>query len=420
MHPAILGRARAVARWALLLVLAVGALSRPSAAQAPAWAYVTAFRSGFVYVIDTAAEHLVRAIVVQDAEGVAGVCVSSDGRRVVIVDGGVRSRLRVLDGVSGNVVAETRFVGRRLVIDGISPVVMTSDNRWVLVDARDGVLAFDLRAGRFLPRPLSIARDARVVGGGGASILAVADGIGLLFAAPYAPRHQSWVRARVNLGLNAVADAAGARDGSCLFAVSPVPPMRRLPPPRAPKRGSATAPPPRAVASAPPSAASPSPSVPPERTPRTRSSSSPRPASSPTPNPSLREGAWNMAVWRAGEPVARVVDLVRRVDLEKISASMLPRLAVSPDGRWVGLVYARRAWILHADTLAVQWEMYPPGVANGAAFTPDGSELLTVLDQSLYCIRLANRAGRMVLRGQMRLPGAALVVASVRPTSSEP
>lgn len=394
------------------MAVALLSLVRPSAAQSPSWTYVTAFRSGFVYVIDTAAERLVRAITVNDADGVAGLCVSSDGRRVVIVDGGVRSRLRVLDAITGNVVAETRFVGRRLVVDGIAAAAMTSDNQWVLVDGRDGVLAFDMRACRFLPRPLSIGRGACVVGGGGASILAVADRAGLLFAAPYAPRYRAWLRARVNLGLNVVADAAGARDGSRLVAVSPVPPMRRLPPPPVSTRRPAKRPSPKAMASTPAPTTSPSP--------KSASSAAPRPAPLPTPNPALREGPWKTAVWTTGEPATRVVDLVKQVDLEKVSASMLPRVAVSPDGRWVGLVYARRAWILHADTLAVQWEMYPPGVANGAAFTPDGSELLTVLDQSLYCIRLANRAGRLLLRGQMRLPGAALVVSSVRPTTSEP
>jgi hypothetical protein len=349
-----------------LLVFALSAAAR----GADTWAYVTAFRSGQVVVVDVGENRIVRHLAVEDRDGRIGLCVTGDGRRVVIVDGNARSRLRVFDGFTAEVLDQVEFKGRKLTVDGPPVAALSADGGRVFVQCADSTRVYDLARRRFLPRPLPMRCS---VLGGGAAILAVSGSAGLAFA----PRGTAYaLTERVPLGLSRLADAAALADGSRLIAAGPVPPMRTLPESASPLPGQARA--------------------------------------TPTPNPALREGPWTLVSWSPGQPPRRI-DLVKKGDVEKVSSAGPGQLATSPDRKQVALVYARRAWILAPDSLAVRWEIYPPGVASGAGFTADSANLLTVLGHSLLSVHLADRRRRTLVRDQLPFQRAPTIVAGPRP-----
>lgn len=371
----------------LVLVVALAGAVPARAVDTASWAWVTAFRSGAVYVVDVGAARLVRIIPVDDADATTGLCVTADGRRAVVVDGAARGRVRVLDGLTGAVLSEARVGSRRRGLTAFPSACLSSDGAWAFIDTARGTRVLEVGSGHLLDANLTLSGVTvrQVVGGGGDPFALVGDRV-VSFRLLDRRRATGVITASTRLSLSDVADIAAARDGARLFAIAAVPPMRALPPP---------APAPRPAKRGRP----------------------PAPSPSSPPNPALREGPWRLVRWAMGASKVQAVDLVRRVDLEKVSAAEPPRLALSPDGRRLALVYGMRAWIIDAETLEVRCEIFPPGLAAGAVFSADGDALLTVVDQSLLCIRLANRSWRTLLPGQMRLLSAPLIAVSRRPAA---
>ena len=287
-----------------------------------------------------------------------------------VVDGDRRSRLRVIDTATGRVRAELSVASRRGAVDGAPVARVSADGAWLFIDTVEGVWVFDVREAPVRTRVGSRLRDVRFAGGRGRALLGVSRQSALAFSLP--DIRGGGVSSRAPVGFSDVIDTIALSSGTRLFSLAAVPPMRRLP--------------------------------------------ALRPTASPTPNPALKEGAWRLSAWGPGQATPTVIDLVKRVDLEKCDGASRPRIAVSPDDRWLAIVHGRRAWVLRTDELTVQHEIFPPGLASGAAFSADGSQLLTVLDERLLCWRLANRSQRFLLDGQMRLPGPAQIATAPRPS----
>ncbi|NDD30981.1 MAG: hypothetical protein EB084_22225 [Proteobacteria bacterium] len=354
----------------LALVVWLSLLASAWADPPATWAYVTALRSGAVYVVDVASARLVRVLRVEDARAPIGLCPSPDGNRLYVVDGDRRSRLRVIDTATGRVRAELSVASRRGAVDGAPVARVSADGAWLFIDTVEGVWVFDVREAPVRTRVGSRLRDVRFAGGRGRALLGVSRQSALAFSLP--DIRGGGVSSRAPVGFSDVIDTIALSSGTRLFSLAAVPPMRRLP--------------------------------------------ALRPTASPTPNPALKEGAWRLSAWGPGQATPTVIDLVKRVDLEKCDGASRPRIAVSPDDRWLAIVHGRRAWVLRTDELTVQHEIFPPGLASGAAFSADGSQLLTVLDERLLCWRLANRSQRFLLDGQMRLPGPAQIATAPRPS----
>lgn len=371
-------------RYAIWLFFLLRAISPAYADETSTWAYVTAFRSGAIQVVDVGADRIVGAFRVEDRDGMIGLAVTSDGKRLLVVDGNDRSRLRILDTMSGHTTFETAFQKRRLRPAGLPVISLTSDDRLLFVQTQSGVRVFDVQAQRFFPRPLRWARCPFpfVVGGTARKLMTLCPHFYECMAAVFSRRSDFAATARTLRAIADVAAAAVMRDASQLLAVAAMPPERTLP----------------------------------RSKPLRVRPGAPTPAPTALPNPALREGPWRLEAWRPNERVSRRIDLIHMVDVEKLTPTRLPALATSPDNRWFALLFGTRAYVFHPDTLQVQWEIYLPDACDGAAFTADSQGLLTVdEDGSLLLVHMANRACNVIVPRQLRTARYPIVVAAPRP-----
>jgi hypothetical protein len=306
--------------WSLIALLVCA--DRPVAQSPAAWLYVSAFRGGSLAVFDLASLKFIHAIPVDDAEGSIGAAITSDGRRLLVVDGDRSSKLRVLDSASGREIASHPFENRVLLLGGGPVVHLTADDNWLLIDTYDypsaaaGVRVFDVRRERFA----SLGLRSRACGA--PAFASARDGT--LFAvcphlaqelAPLAPAPGEFIeRAQAPTAVADAADVLASSDGSRLYILE--------------KTGS----------------------------------------------------PWRLVEWTRKETAVRERDLRQALDLPPDAAGRGGHawMDVSPDGKTLGLVTGRSAWILEAQTLRVLHKVDLPSPSEGARFSPDGQELLTL------------------------------------------
>src|SRR6266567_6795251 len=87
---------RAISRTLCGLCLA-GALG---AQPAGTWLYINSFHSGTLSVWDLGSGKFVHKIRVEESSGSIGAAISSDGKRLFVVDGNETGRLRIFDAAS--------------------------------------------------------------------------------------------------------------------------------------------------------------------------------------------------------------------------------------------------------------------------------------------------------------------------------
>jgi len=310
------------ALWSLIALLV--SAGRPGAQPSAAWLYVSAFRGGSLAVFDLASLKSVHTIPVDDAEGSIGAAATSDGQRLFIIDGDRSSKLRVLDAVSGKETASQPFENRVLLLGGGPVVHLTADDNWLLIKTYDypsaaaGVRVFDVKRGRFA----TLGMRSRACG---APLFASARD-GTLFSVcpnsaqrlqPLAPAPGEFIeRARVSTSIAEVADVARSPDGTRLCILE-----------------------------------------------------------------QAADGAqWRLVEWTMGESSVREHDLRRLLD----GAPAAPGnggpawMDVSPDGKMLGIVRGRRAWILERQTMRMMHQVELPSPAEGALFSLDGADLLSL------------------------------------------
>jgi WD40 repeat protein len=143
---------RSVIASVALFVLFVG---NASGQQPASWLYLSAIRSGKLLLWDVNADKLVREIPVEDSSGSIGVAVSSDGKRLFVVDGNEVGHLKIYDTITNRLAAEHTFQNREL-SNGGSVVHLTPDDRYLFVNTYDygeaasGVRVFDVNTDAFL------------------------------------------------------------------------------------------------------------------------------------------------------------------------------------------------------------------------------------------------------------------------------
>jgi len=352
--------------WSLVALLA--SVGRPGAQSSAAWLYVSAFRGGSLAVFDLASLKPVHTIPVDDAEGSIGAATTSDGQRLFIVDGDRSSKLRVLDAASGKEIASQAFENRVLVLGGGPVVHLTADDNWLLIKTYDypsaaaGVRVFDVKRGRFA----TLGLRSRACG----APLFASTRDGTLFSVcpnlaqrlqPLSPAPGEFIeRARVSTPIAEIADVGLSPDGTRLYILEQA------------------------------------------------------------------DGSqWRLVEWTMGESSVREHDLHRLLDgAPSAPGSGAPAwMDVSPDGRMLGIVRGRRAWILEGQTMRMMHQVELPSPADGALFSLDGEELLSVRGSG----GPGNSAGTVLLRigtgsGSLRetpLPGVAtgsgLAVLAVAP-----
>ncbi len=379
--------------FAVVLAVATGSLTA-RARVSHTWAYVTSFRSHLLEAIDIDTDRILFALPVRDRRGRTGLAVTSDGHRLIVVDGGEQSRLRIIDPRTGQITKETDFSGRLLTPYGQPLLTLLPGNRWLFVQTRRGTRLYDLRANRFLKRTVPGFRGT-IVGGS----QTVACGVERQRVCLFRIQPTGALRCFRSLTLPfSIAVATALPDASRVYAASDVPRMRSVPvahdatPAKAARSGK-----------------------------RRRTAASPKRRSpahaqaTPTPNPALREGPWELADWCPERGSAHLVDLVPRTDLRKVSPSPLPVLTASPDGRFLALLYGTGAWTLNPTTLDVQARLFLPAHAHGLAWTPRDGRILTVIGHGLAAIRLANHSIRELVPDGISVVGQVTIVAAPAP-----
>src|SRR5262245_50618986 len=158
---------------------------RVNAQNAKSWVYLNAFQSQKLIAIDPVTGRVESTIEVDDLAGTLGAAVTSDGKTVLTVDGGSKSRLRMFNAATRELIAEHAFDHRVLEL-GIGPVVhLTADDRRLLVKTYDyaaaakGVRVFDVQNRRFLPVGLQErgCDDPSIASARDGSLIAVCRGL---------------------------------------------------------------------------------------------------------------------------------------------------------------------------------------------------------------------------------------------------
>lgn len=287
------------------------------------WFYINSFQSGKLFVFDLATAKVIHTIPVQDGSGSIGVAITSDGRKLFVVDGDRRHRLRTFDTVTAKVLREYPFKDRVLLL-GRGPVIhLTADDRWLFLQTYDygaaasGVRIFNVGAGSFTRLGLR-GRECgspNLASARNGTLIAVCPKLAHeLRPLPAAPG-EFLPGPRVSTPIAEAADVALSPDGSDLYVLEYV-----------------------------------------------------------------KEGApWRLVHWPKGDEALREHDLRQLLDVAADAPGRGGRawLDVSPDGKWFGLVHGPRVWILERQTLKVLHSLHLPWPADDGAFTLDGRELLT-------------------------------------------
>jgi len=308
--------------WSLIALLV--STGRPGAQSAAGWLYVNSFQGSGLEVFELPSLKPVHAVPASSPAGSIGAAVTRDGKRLFVVDGDKSSRLRVLDAATGGELASHPFENRLLLIGGRHVLHLTADDNWLLIKTYDypsaaaGVRVFDVKRGRFAT--LGLRNRAC-----GAPLFASARD-GTLFSVcpnlvqelqPLAPAPGEFIeRARAPTAIAEVADVRLSPDGTRLYILE-----------------------------------------------------------------QMGDGSqWRLVEWTRGETSVREHDL--RKLLEGVPAvpgsGGAAWMDVSLDGRKLGLVRGRRAWILERETLRVIHQVDLPSPADGAQFSLDGEELLSL------------------------------------------
>ena len=212
---------------ASLLVFGAFASTAGGQEASSARLYVNYFQSRKLVVLDVATSKVVREIAVEDGSGSIGVAVTSDGKRLFVVDGDSSHRLRTFDPTTGKELASYPFDRRALLLGGGPVIHLTRDERWLFVDTYDypaaasGVRVFDTQAGRFTPlglrgRPCGAPAFASSRDG---SVVAVCPGVAQELKPVQRAPGEFLPGPRVPTSISEAADVAMSADGRDLYIV---------------------------------------------------------------------------------------------------------------------------------------------------------------------------------------------------------
>jgi hypothetical protein len=310
-----------------------------SAQSAKSWLYLNAFQSRKLIAIDPTTGRIEDSIDVDDAVGSLGAAVTSDGKTIITVDGSQKSRLRMFNAATLELIAEHAF-DHRVLSRGSGPTIhLTADDRWLLVKTYDdaaaakGVRVFDVEKRRFSPIGLRNRRcdDPSFASARDGRLIAACPGI-FQELQPIPPNVQGlWFSGTIiKSPIESPADIALAGDGSALYAVG------------YPGAGG------YADASGSPAARPP----------------------------------WLLSHWTPGQLEASALDL--RVALGIQGYVPLPwsravhALGLSPDGKALAFVVGPHVWLLDSATLQVVGHWLEPSPVDRPAFSRDGKEILAI------------------------------------------
>lgn len=305
--------------WSVLLSLVV--MPQLASSSGP-WIYLSSFQSGKLVVYDAATGAIVQTVTVEDRSGSIGATVTADGKRLFVVDGDDKHRVRSLDPATGKDLQRLAVEDRTLQLGRGGVSHLTADERWLLIHTYDygaaaaGVRILDLKTWTFVPLGL---RDRACAS---PNIASARDGSIVTVCArvvqplkPLGTRGEFLPGQPLSIPIADIAAVALSRDGRRLFVVEPV-----------------------------------------------------------------REGSpWRLAQWTTSEPRVREHDLIALLKL----AGDRPTpgnvwIDVSPDGAQLALLNGRRLWLLDGETLSVARRTELPWAAQHVQFAPDGREVLTL------------------------------------------
>jgi hypothetical protein len=312
---------------------------RASAQSAKSWLYLNAFQSRKLIAIDPITGRVEDTIDVDDAAGTLGAAVTSDGKTIITVDGSMKSRLRMFDAATLELIAEHAF-DHRVLSRGSGPTVhLTADDRWLLVKTYDdaaaakGVRVFDVEKRRFSPVGLRNRRceDPTFASARDGRLIVACPGI-FQELQPISPNVQGlWFSTMIiKSPIESPFDIALAGDGNALYAVGY---------PGA--NGYADA------------------------------------SGSPAARP-----PWLLSHWTRGQLEASALDL--RVALGIQGYVPLPwsravhALGLSPDGKVLAFVVGPHVWLLDSATLQVVGHWLEPSPVDRPVFSRDGKEILAI------------------------------------------
>jgi hypothetical protein len=303
--------------------------SSASAQSAKSWLYLNAFRSRKLIAIDPATGRIEDSI---DVDVGLGAAVTSDGKTIITVDGSGKSRLRMFNAATLELIAEHAFDDR---VPGRGPTIhLTADDRWLLVKSYyEGVRVFDVENRRFLPVGLrnlgcydpsfASARDGRLIAACPGTFQELQP------VSPNAPGE--WTStSTIKSPIESPFDIALAGDGSALYAVG-------------------------------------------------------YPSESGYPGASGYPAArppWLLSRWPRGQSEASALDLRVALGMQGYIPTpfspSLPALALSPDGKGLAFVAGPHVWLLDSATLQVVGHWLEPSPVDRPAFSREGKEILAI------------------------------------------
>lgn len=311
----------------LSLIFLLSSRHAMAAEATQSWLYLNTFQSNTLVAVNPMTGTVESAFDVEDGAGSLGLGVSSDGRRLFVVDGDTTSRLRVLDAATSNTLAEHIFDHRVLLLGGGPVVHLTADNRLLLVSTYDyaaaatGVRVFDVRNGRFTPLGLRGrgCDSPRFVSAQGGTLISVCPNF--LQSMPPVTANMPYERVggkKVPTFIENPADAVLSADGTHLYVVNHFDPDR----------------------------------------------------------------PWLLVHWSYGDKEATNHDLRELLDIHDDipdpRGRAIPWLGLSPDTNKLALVAGPHMWLLERATLRVVGHQLQPHALNWAVFTFDGREVLTM------------------------------------------
>jgi len=303
---------------------------RANAQNAKSWLYLNAFQSQKLIAIDPVTGRVESTIEVDDLAGTLGAAVTSDGKTVLTVDGGSKSRLRVFNAATRELIAEHAFDHRVLEL-GIGPVVhLTADDRRLLVKTYDyaaaakGVRVLDVENRRFLPVGLQErgCDDASFASARDGSLVAVCRGF-LTELEPFRLNGLGeWIIKNVPTSIEIVADVALSSDGDILYILGEIDASGHF---------GVTDP-------------------------------------------------WLLSRWQRGQSQVGVHDLRAVLDIQGAITDSGGNTAIdlSPDGKALAIVAGPHMWLLDSATLRVVEHWLEPSPIDRPAFSPDGKEILAM------------------------------------------
>lgn len=303
-----------------------------NAQNAKSWLYLNAFKSGKLIAIDPATGRLESTIEVDDLAGTLGAAVTSDGKTVITVDGSTKSRLRMLNAATQEVIAEHVFDHRVLEL-GVGPVIhLTADDRRLLVKTYDyaaaakGIRVLDLENRRFLPVGLQErgCDDPSFASARGGSLIAVCRGF-LRELQPFGLSGRGeWISKDVPTSIEIVADVALSSDGEVLYVLGEIDASGHL---------GVTDP-------------------------------------------------WLLSRWRRGQSQASVHDGRAVLDIQGSITDPRGRaitaIDLSPDGKALAIVAGPHVWLVDSATLRVVGHWSESSSVDRPAFSRDGKEILAI------------------------------------------